>query len=525
MFQGSMRRLAWGYGSAVVIDDLPADPEHVLLSAWDNGGHGVWRADINTGRVSRVADGTWDTADYFTDGHGAPVIRIDALSGGRGYRILRRAPGARAWSLLRDVRRTEASTLNSPDFQAIAPGPGDGRVYVIARPDQSDLAALYLFDTTTGELGAPVQQGRGADVDEPWINRATRELLATCEEDERLACRAQDHAMQRHLDAIDAFFDHNARVVLVDMSADATKWLLFVTGPTEPGDYFLYDASAAHMTPIASMFPDVDRAGLSPTTVVRYQSHDGTALWAYVTARPGAGPRPMVLMPHGGPEARDHFGYDPLVQLLASRGYVVVQPNFRGSGGFGRAFADAGRGQWGLRMQDDLTDAVRHMIATGAADPARICIVGHSYGGYAALAGATLTPELYRCVVASAGVSDLVEMMHNEHDEAGSISIHYQYWRDTIGDLNADRAALVAASPARMAERVKAPVLLIHGETDETVPIRQSELMDEALRRAGHPARFVRIADADHYFYTNWTREQRRTLFSEIDAFLAQNLR
>src|SRR5262249_44796904 len=160
-------------------------------------------------------------------------------------------------------------------------------------------------------------------------------------------------------------------------------WLLYVDGPLDSGGYYVFDRTALAINPIADAYPALANATLAPTTIAPYQAHDGTQLWAYVTALPGNGPRPTAIFPHGGPESRDGYGYDSFVQFLASRGYVVVQPNFRGGAGFGRAFATAGYHQWGKLMQSDVSDATQHMIDAGVADPHKICIVGGSYGGYA----------------------------------------------------------------------------------------------------------------------------------------------
>jgi dipeptidyl aminopeptidase/acylaminoacyl peptidase len=258
--------------------------------------------------------------------------------------------------------------------------------------------------------------------------------------------------------------------------------------------------------------------------VVSYASRDGAKLWAYVTAKAGDGPRPMVVMPHGGPEARDEYGFDAFAQFLAAQGYVVVQPNFRGSSGAGGAFTLAGHGQWGKLMQDDVTDAVKHMVEAGKADPKRICIVGASYGGYAALAGAALTPELYRCAVSIAGVSDLVEFLRSRGHENGTGSNAFYYWRDSIGDPDKNRETLAAVSPSKLASKVAVPVLLIHGEKDETVPVRQSVIMQEALRAAGKPTKLVRLPDADHY-WDDWDRGELLLLYQETAAFLKQHLK
>jgi dipeptidyl aminopeptidase/acylaminoacyl peptidase len=521
MFEDQMTRLARGYGSTDLLDDLPSDPDHVLLMASDNLGIGVWRAEVATGRVERVVDGTWETMTYITDGEGYPVLRQDWIPRASGWRYLHRAPGERRWTRLLEARQV-ADSVHSPDFQPLGPGPGAGQVYVLARMPEEDLLSLYLFNTGTGEFGEPLQRGAVADVSVVWIDPRSHEVMATCETVQRTICRARDPRMQRHLDAISAFFAGGATVSLADMSEDGARWLVYVDGPQEPGGYFLYDRNTAQITAIALRYPAIEPSMLAPTTHVTYQSRDGVSLWAYVTARPGDGPRPTIIYPHGGPEVRDEYGYDDFVQLMASRGYVVVQPNFRGSSGFGRAFAQSGHGEWGGRMQNDVTDAVRHLIDIGVADPERVCIVGASYGGYAALAGGAFTPELYRCVVSIAGVTDLPDIRRSDRIHSGSNSVSNQYWELSIGNAREDRDALIAASPTRHAANFRAPVLLVHGEGDDNVLIRQSELMDAALREAGKDVRFLRYEGGHSWYY--WEPENRLAFYRELDAFLAQHL-
>lgn len=523
MFGQQSRQLSSGFGSTAMIDDLPNDPENILLIASDNGGVGVWRGNVNTGRVERVADGSFDTISYAIDGVGNPVMRIDTIQNGAGRRFLRRAPGETRWTNYRDFRRGER-TSNSPDFRIVGPGPGAGQVYVLARPDDRDLLGLYLFDTATGALGAPLYEGRSADASEPLIHPVNRQVLATCENAQRYACTSPDRSVERHLRAVQSFFGEGVSVAVVHTSADANTWLVYAEGPQEPGAYYVYNRTNANMQPLAALYPRAPMASLSPVQVVTYQARDGTQLWAYVTAQAGGSePRPTVIMPHGGPESRDSFDYDSYAQFLASRGYVVVQPNFRGSLGFGRAFADAGRGQWGLRMQDDVSDAVRHMIDTGVADPQRVCIVGASYGGYAALAGVTLTPDLYRCAISIAGISDLPEALRSERHANGRFSVNYHYWLRSMGNPSDNRDALIAASPARLADRVRVPVLLVHGTTDDIVEYRQSEIMQRALERAGKTSRLIELPDSGHY-WDEWQEEHRATVYRESEAFLAQHL-
>jgi dipeptidyl aminopeptidase/acylaminoacyl peptidase len=514
MFEGQLRSLR---GSTALIDPLRDDPNTILLMAQDSSGVGVWRADVNTGRVERVARGPDETYGYITDGAGYPVIRMDVLNDNSGYRILRRASGAEDWAQVVELRRATAAT-NSPDFNVIASGPAANQVYVLARQGQADLASLYLYNTATGEYGAPLFTPTAADADAPWVHPTTRSIMATCEFTQRLLCSSTDADIQRHISAVDAFFERQATFRVVDASDDGNRWLLEVNGPAEPGGYYLFDRARPNIRPVANMYPSLVDGAVSPVEVISYQSRDGASLWAYVTrANTGAaGPRPMIVMPHGGPESRDHYGYDAFAQFLASRGYIVLQPNFRGSYGFGRAFADAGRGQWGRMMQDDVTDAVRHMIATGQADAQRVCVVGASYGGYVALAGAAMTPDMYRCAISIAGPSDLPEAVLRT-SQRGSATRHY--WLRSIGDPGADRAALDAISPRHLASQITAPVLLIHGEEDDVVEIRQSELMAQAMQRR---ARLVRLPEEGH-FWDDWTRESRLTVFRETEAFLREH--
>jgi dipeptidyl aminopeptidase/acylaminoacyl peptidase len=510
----------YGYGSAFLLDALPHDPNDVLLTVWSSFGS-VVRADVRTGRVrpDTATGAAW--ALYFaTDGAGYPVLRGDLDETGDSLRIYRRASGASDWTFAFDTRRNSI-TSNTPDFSVVGPGPGASQLYVLARPPETDLTQLYLYDSSSGSLGAPIQMSRAADVAAPWIDPATREILATCEHAERLVCEGRDPNVNVGIQDVLRQFDGNAALALLDVSRGGQRWLLRAEGPQSPGAYFVYDRPSSTLMPIVQEFPGVDATALTPTRVVQFTSRDGAPLWGYLTSNEAPGAKPLVVVPHGGPEARDLYGYDPLVQFLASRGYAVFQPNFRGSSGFGRAFADAGRRQWGQRMQDDVTDGVRHLIGAGVAEEGRVCIVGASYGGYAALAGAAFTPELYRCAVSISGVSDLEQILRAQRRE-GRRGVSYQYWSNSIGDLT-DEAALDAISPRRHAAQIRAPVLLVHGGDDDIVSVEQSESMAEAMRSAGGNVRFVRVRNEGHS-WPLWREQNRRTLFGEIDGFLAQHL-
>ena len=242
-------------------------------------------------------------------------------------------------------------------------------------------------------------------------------------------------------------------------------------GPSDPPSYFYYMLGQRKIQRVGLLRTAMAGKELPTATLVQYQARDGVKLTGYLTRPPGAASAtqlPLVMMPHGGPEARDHLTFDTYVQYFASLGYAVFQPNFRGSDGFGHDFAASGYGQWGRKMQDDISDAVALLVAQKVADPARVCIVGASYGGYAALAGATLTPELYKCVVSIAGIGDLDEFLKFRRKKHGKDSELYAYWMQQIGDPEHDAGRIAAVSPALHVDHIKAPILLIHGDADKS---------------------------------------------------------
>jgi dipeptidyl aminopeptidase/acylaminoacyl peptidase len=523
LFEDQSSRLAARFAPIHLSNRLPRDPDHVLLEAWGPNGNALWRADIKTGRVERIDSGRWETAGWMVDITGQPVLRMDELPRNTGIRFMRRAPGERDWTLHLELKK--AAAVNAIEFLPFAATGKPGELYVAVRREGDDLAGIHVMDTATGAYGPQLMAHPRADISDALIDPASRELVAVCADVQKYECIGRDRSVSRYINAIDAFFGRNSRVSIVSTSDDMKVWLLHVEQAGEPPAYFMFDRDAVKIDPLASAYLALHGAPLAPVAVHAYKSRDGVDLWGYLTNPPAAGQRPkaLVVLPHGGPEQRDASGFNDWAQFLASRGYAVFQPNFRGGGGFGRAFAEAGHRQWGRRMQDDVTDGVKHLIETGQADPARICIFGWSYGGYAALAGGALTPELYRCVIAGAGVSDLPKMLEYERVQSGNGSAGYAYWLKALGDPSRDRAALEAVSPRLLAANFRAPVLLIHGEDDGVVEADQSRLMERALKQAGKPVRLVTYRKEGHA-PDNWEPANRVAYLREIETFLAQHL-
>jgi dipeptidyl aminopeptidase/acylaminoacyl peptidase len=289
---------------------------------------------------------------------------------------------------------------------------------------------------------------------------------------------------------------------LVDLASatlDGKKIVVSVRSDTDPGQLYLYDRDSGSVRFLMKSMPQIDPARMAKVVPFSFKARDGLTLYGYMTMPRGGGKGlPTIINPHGGPIGiRDDWGFNNEAQLLASRGYLVVQLNYRGSGGYGQAFENRGHGEWGAKMQDDLTDVTRWVAAQGYADPSRICIYGGSYGGYASLMAVAKEPDLYKCAVGYAGIYDL-EMMYHKGDiserESGK-----RYLRRTIGT---DETQLHARSPALLADRIKVPVILAAGLKDERAPPEQTDAMRDALKAAGHPAEDVIFEQNEmHGFY------------------------
>jgi acetyl esterase/lipase len=296
---------------------------------------------------------------------------------------------------------------------------------------------------------------------------------------------------------------------LASWSADLNRMVVLTEGGDDSGSYWLVDLAKHSAKPLGWVYPSVKPDDVGPVSMVDWRAADGLPLQGVLTLPPGrpAKSLPLVVLPHGGPESRDYPGFDWWAQAFASRGYAVFQPNFRGSSGYGVAFRNAGFGQWGRKMQTDISDGVAELARRGIVDPKRACIVGGSYGGYAALAGVTLQHGLYRCAVSVAGVADLAAMLDHDIIKAGTVNATMRYWKEFMGLSSTwTESDLDPISPARLADRADAPILLIHGKDDTVVPIDQSQTMERALRRAGKPVEFVVMENEDHWL----TREETR---------------
>ena len=311
---------------------------------------------------------------------------------------------------------------------------------------------------------------------------------------------------------------------LVDWTADWKHVVVRVEGSQYVGDYLIF-SEGEKPSRVTSSRLKISHDQINPIVIEEFKARDGLTIPTLLTI-----PRnqtqnpanlPAVIMPHGGPASQDRVGFNYTAQALASRGFLVIQPQFRGSTGFGKKLYEAGFGEWGKAMQNDLTDAVAEFTKKGLVDSDRVCIVGASYGGYAALAGVAFTPDLYKCAVSINGVSHLPKMLNEDKQRYGKKHWVLDYWNRSILDGDYDQNTLKEVSPYFSADKIKAPVLLIHGEDDKVVEFSQSKLMEKAIKKQKGQVKLIKLKNDDHYLQDSKTRIQA---LNEMVKFVESNI-
>jgi dipeptidyl aminopeptidase/acylaminoacyl peptidase len=497
-----------------VVDYMPADPKRVLMQVPDfnRGFWALYLVDVYSGASERVELGNDNTIGWFSQ-DGVPVLRYDVNARGTVVTIHARPPGETAWSPLRQVRRDERGRLDG--FQPVAAGAAPGVVLVATMLDGDTSTTVRPFDLKTRQFGEAVHKLQRDAVD--VFTDPSGRLVGVEFFEDRLTYEFVETGLKNHHRAVEAFLEKQCNVAFHGLDAARNRMLFRAEGPREPGAWFFYDKAAQKLEPLGADRPWLTADRLAPMEVLKVTARDGQALTAYLTTPLATGPRPLVVMPHGGPESRDIYSWNDWAQALAAKGWLVLQPNFRGSEGYGRAFMEAGRKRWGDLMQQDVEDCLAAVLASGRADPNRVAIMGASYGGYAALMGAVLKPAAYKGVVAIAGDADLPASLAWTREQEGEASPVYAYWKLLMGDPASDGARLIAASPARRAAEIAAPVLLIHGDKDVIVDPRQSKIMRDALKAAKKSVDYLEVKDMAH---NRWTPQQSMTVLSKAIGFL-----
>jgi acetyl esterase/lipase len=448
----------------------------------------LMEVDLEKGSFQAKAHGDdWDQT-WLIDGQGQLIALSEYEQASGKWRLLAQTGGGAHELMSRSTPLGDLTLLGqgrTPGTVLVEDSTGDDTLLEeISLKDGKSEALLggesirsMIFDPNTGLLlGAEVRGPKGAVLFDEGRQARARAALKT-------------------------FPGFNTRLAVFDPALDHI--IVATDGGDDSGTYWYIDIPKHSAASFAQQRPDVPAADVGPTRMYAYKASDGLALEGVLTLpphRPAKG-LPLIVMPHGGPlDERDDVGFDWWAQAFASRGYAVFQPNYRGSGGYGLAFLHSGYGEWGRKMLSDMSDGVAALAAEGVVDPKRACIVGASYGGYAALAGVTLQHGQYRCAVSVAGVSDLPALRRYDLDRNGGGDTAFsRYWTQALHGDAKDEPALAAISPIRLADKADAPVLLIHGRDDSLVPIDQSQKMFAALDGAGKSAQLIQLGDLDHW--------------------------
>jgi acetyl esterase/lipase len=462
--------------------------------------------DVSTGKSVRVQATTVDVWDWYADTGGTVRLGIAYDDQRRSYRALYRG---QAGTPLRTIDTARGPNAKLSTLPALIP-PQSGKAIAIDDDDGYD--AVYDFDLDSMKIGAKVFGAPANDIDDALIDPTGTRLLGVRYIDDRARTKWLDPTLAGIQDELDKAVPQRWPQI-VSWSNDLSVVIVHIGAADSPGGYYIYRPATGRMTLFARINETLGMKAQGPVKTVRFKARDGVEMTGVLTLPPGREAKnlPLILMPHGGPFARDDEEWDWWAQFLASRGYAVLQPNYRGSSGFGTKFAKLGEGQWGLTMQDDLLDAVAWAAQQGIADPKRVCIVGGSYGGYAAFRAAERDKGVYRCAVSYAGVSDMSAMVRYDSSFLNG-GRDKDYLRRQAPDLK-------AVSPINYAANFSTPILIMHGKADQTVPVKQSREMVEKLKAAGAVYKYVEQPEGDHHF----TREADRLQFlQELEAFLAK---
>ncbi len=513
---GKINRLtkdAGGYNAADVLWIARDGSPYIIVGVQNSIYEGIdfWpavvRIDVSNGSDRKILPPREEFLDYYADASGAVRLAYGYNDTNRIGTLLYRPDGKAALKKVGRADFRKKEELIAPSLFLAAPN------QALTIGDDEGHDAVFELDLTTMTRGKKVFGVPGYDVDR---------LIATPSGDALAGVVYTDDYQRVHwIDAgiaeVQASLDKAVaprRASITSLSQNQRILLVHVGAPNTPGAYFTYDRDGGGaMQRFAHVDETLKTRKLAPVSTIRYKARDGLEISAILTlpTNRSAKSLPLILLPHGGPHARDAENWDWQAQFLAWRGYAVIQPNYRGSTGYGDAFLQKGDGEWGLKMQDDLNDAITHLAKEGIADPKRVCIMGGSYGGYAALRAAQRDGALFKCAISFAGVSDLRSMRRYDGQFLNG-NYRKNYWKEQTPDLE-------AVSPLKHPQDFSTPTLIIHGKADLRVPVEQSRDMAQGLKAAGKVYRYVEQPKGDH----NFSRQADRLQFlQEMQAWLDQ---
>ncbi len=497
---------------ASILDPLRDDPRHILVAhnRRDPELFDVYRIDLRTGKETLVAKNPGDIIAWDTDhaGHVRIAVRTQGLDTILLYRATEKDE-------FRPIITTDYKTEVEPAFFTA----DDRKLYAISNRGR-DRKALVMIDPAHADAEQMIFEHPEVDLGGAAWSLLRKKLTYAEYVTDRTERKFFDAPMERIFARLGNKLPER-EITLQSATRAENKFIVAAANDRTEGARYIYDAQADTLTKLADINPKIPEAAMAPVQPIAYTGRDGLKIHGYLTLPVGRTPKNLacIVNPHGGPWARDAWGYNPEVQFLANRGFCVLQMNFRGSTGYGRKFWEAGFGQWGLEMQDDVTDGVRWLTAQGIADPKRIGIYGASYGGYATLAGVTFTPDLYAAAVDYVGVSNLFTFLNTIPP----------YWKpllpkfhDMVGDPQKDKERLAATSPALHADRITTPLLIAQGARDPRVNKAESDQVVEALRKRGVEVEYL-VKDNEGHGFRN--EENQFEFYGAMEAFFLKYLK
>lgn len=493
-----------------IIDLMADDPDNILLSldgmGENVGEDSVLKVNLAQGKSSYTQNAKKKIISWITDRQ--HKVRISIYNDDTEYRIYEQAEQKRDSRLLWTFKAFSEDSVWPLGFDA------DPNILYV-RAYHQGFEAIFKVNLTDPKLTKElVYANEDTDVEGNLLySKLKKKVIGISEGDgeEYTFWEKEYVGLQNGLKAVLP----NAHNYITQFSSDERRYIVYSTSSTEPGTYYFGDRDEKTLYPIANRYGRLKSELLADTQYLTYEARDKLKIDAYLTVPKGleAKQLPTIIFPHGGPISYDSNDFDYWAQFFANRGYAVFRMNFRGSAGYGYEFMKAGLKSWGLEMQNDVEDGTRYLIDQGISDPKRICIVGASYGGYAALMGAAMTPDLYRCAVSVAGVTDVAYLVKSSRRFT-----NYKVVKEQIGD-NFD--ALYDRSPISKADKINIPVLLLHGDKDRVVKVQHSREMYDELKSLKKPVEYIELENGDHHLSNN---DNRLATFKALDKFLADNL-
>lgn len=494
---------------AQVIDLDPEFPDEILVGLNLNNPQkfDVYRINLKNGAVEFDTDNPGNIVGWTADARFKVLAALAATPDG-GYDLLYREATDKPWQTLRH--------WTSEDQGSAYGFSKDGKtLYLIASHDANTQRLLALNLTTKQET--VIAEDEQYDVSSAIAHPTERHLQAVAFYKDKVEWQVLDKSIAADLEAIASVRPGEIYPVSRDL-ADK-KWLIAYSTDDGPSYYYLYDRDTKSSTLLFNNRPELEKAPLVSMQPVTYQTQDNLTIHGYLTLPKGLeAPYPTVMLVHGGPWARDTWGYNPQAQWLANRGYAVLQPNFRGSTGYGKAFLNAGNREWAAKMHDDLLDGVNWLVTEGIADRDKIAIMGGSYGGYATLVGLTFTPDVFACGVDIVGPSNLITLMQSIPPYWAPLMAMFQ---NRVGNLETEEEFLKSRSPLFFVDKIQKPLLIGQGANDPRVKEAESEQIVNAMRQAGKPVEYVLYTDEGHGFARP---ENRLHFYAVAEEFLAKHL-